>query len=319
MKPAEGLVIESHCDPRRGISAVVVIRNGTLRSGEYMVAGPAYAPLRIMENFLGKPVKEARFSSPLMVVGFSGIPPVGAVFTVVPDKKTAVAVSADFAAAQARREHVVAALGAAEEGVFVLPVIVKADVVGSIDALKHEFKKIEDEYTKIVVVSEGVGAVTEGDVKNALCDKNTIVLGFNVSTDAPARELAERHSIEVASFSIIYDLADWLSGAIAARRPKVAHEEITGRAKVLKSFSYSHKAQTIGARVEFGALALGDTIRFVHNGEVMGIGHIKSLKSGMSDVREIREGNDCGMQIEVPLEKEPVYEDEVIAYRAVER
>ena len=313
-KPAEGLVIESHCDPRRGVSAVVVIRDGSLKAGEYIVAGGAYAPLRIVENFLGKTVKQATFSSPLMVVGFSDIPPVGAVFTTVVDKKSAVALARESVIVPA---PCVVGNDEADER-FVLPIIVKGDVVGSLDAIRHEFAKFEDERTVVRVVHEGIGAVSEGDVKAAIADKRTVVVGFNVGVDAPARELAERHGVEIASFSIIYDLTDWLPQAIAARRPKVAREVETGRAKLLKSFSFSHKMQTVGLRVESGTLAVGDAITFLHEGEEMVCGTVHSLKSGPRDVPHVDARNDCGAQLELNLDTEPVYGDEVVAHRVVE-
>lgn len=313
-KPAEGLVIESHCDPRRGVSAVVVIRDGSLKIGEYIVAGGAYAPLRIVENFLGKSVKQATFSSPLMVVGFSDIPPVGAVFSTVKDKKSAVALARESAVATAP----CMAVSDEEDERFVLPVIVKGDVVGSLDAIRHEMQKFDDDRTVIRVVHEGIGAVSEGDVKAAIADKRTVVIGFNVGVDAPARELAERHNVEVVSFSIIYDLTDWLPGAIAARRPKVAREVETGRAKLLKSFSVTHKMQTVGLRVESGALTVGDSIAYLHAGEEVARGTVQSLKNGPSDVQKIDAGNDCGAQLELQLEALPVYGDVVVAQHMVE-
>jgi translation initiation factor IF-2 len=280
-----------------------------------MVAGSAVAPLRIMEDFLGKNVKEAQFSSPLMVVGFSETPEVGALFTTVPDKKSATLKAS---------EHVVKEAAVSEGAVahaenhFVLPVIVKADVVGSIDAIKHELRKLEDDRTSIQVISAGVGTVAESDVKTAICDKNTVVIGFNVGTDVPARDLAERHEVEVVSFSIIYDLADWLPGAIEKRRPKVRGEKILGTAQVLKCFSFAHKTQTIGCRVTTGVLSVHDQIRIFHGDEERGRGRVKTLKSGMSDVSKITEGNDCGAQIEVELDAEPVYNDKIVAFTVTE-
>ncbi len=311
--PAEGLVIESRCDPRRGISAVVVIRDGALRAGEYMVAGNAYAPLRIMENFLGQRVESARFSTPLMVTGFSSVPPVGEPFTTVHDKKTAVSLATAHEATHAETFDTVAT-----EGVFILPILIKADVVGSIEAIKHELRKQEDDRTLIRFVHEGVGAVAENDVKVAMGNKNTVVIGFNVGTDSAATELAERHGIEIARFTIIYDLADWLPGAIAARRPKVSGEKELAIAKVLKCFSADHKQQTIGCRIESGTLSVRDRIRIIRHGEEVGRGHIENLKSGKSDVEHVSAGNDCGAQLHIALENALVYNDTLQAFSIVE-
>jgi translation initiation factor IF-2 len=313
--PATGLVIESHCDPKRGISAVLVVRDGSLQAGQYVVAGAASAPLRIMEDFLGKKIRTATFSNPIMVVGFSTTPPVGAVFTTVADKKHAQALvtanSADVVIAP-QIDHVA---GDEETTVFTLPVVIKSDVVGSIDAIKHELKKHEDERTVIRVIHEGVGGVTEGDVKYASGSKQTVVIGFNVGVDAAAEELAERLGVELARFSIIYDLADWLPGAIGARRPKVSGEHELGRATLLKCFSFSKKHQTVGCRVESGTLHVKDRIAVSRRGEELGRGTILSLKSGKSDVSHVEAGNDCGAQFEVELDVEPTYGDEIRAFK----
>ncbi len=313
--PAEGLIIESHCDPRRGISAVLVIRNGSLRAGEYVVAGDAYAPLRIMENFLGQKIEDAQFSSPLMVVGFSSVPPVGAPFSTTPDKKTAVALATTYASTHLAQAHMDAC---ERDGVFILPIIIKSDVVGSIEAIKHELKKQEDERTIIRVVHEGVGAVAENDIKIAMGSKNTIVVGFNVGTDVAAHELADRGGVEVARFSIIYDLSDWLPGAIASRRPKVRGEKELAVTKVLKCFSFAHKQQTIGCRVESGTLSKGDRVRLIRHDVELGRGHVETIQSGKSEVSHIEAGNDCGVQLSIELDTEPHFNDTMVAFAVTE-
>jgi len=311
--PATGSVIESHCDAKRGISATMIVKDGKLTTGEYMVAGTAYAPLRIVENFLGKKITEAHFSSPIVVVGFSENPPVGESFSIVKNKKEAIELTSKNAEKEKAKSHV-QAINNAQDGRFCLPVILKSDVVGSIDAIKHELKKKETERTSIHVIYEGVGDVAEGDIKHASNDKNTIIVGFNVGTDTAAKELAERMEIEIATFSIIYDLADWLDKAIEKRRPKIKEEKETGFAKILKSFSFTKKTQTIGCRVERGELTTGDQIIIHHNSMEVGRGKITSLKSGATDATKIVAGNDCGLIMEVSLEKEPVFEDTLTAF-----
>jgi len=316
--PASGLVIESHCDPRRGISAVLVIRNGSLHAGEYVVAGPAVAPLRIMEDFRGKKVTEATFSSPLMVVGFSTTPPVGAPFTTVPDKKAAHELTRAYEQRSTAAQTELVEESDEESGIYTLPVIIKSDVVGSIDAIKHELKKHEDERTAIRVVHAGVGSITESDVKHAGSNKQTIIVGFNVGIDAAAHELAERQGVEVAQFNIIYDLADWLPTAIAARRPKVRGENEVCHVKILKCFSFAKRAVTVGCRVESGSLHPKDKVKILHSGEELGRGTVETLKSGKSDAPHVDAGTDCGAQLVIELDREPVYGDELSAYTTTE-
>ncbi len=311
---ASGIVIESRCDPKRGISATLIIKNGSLKSGQCVVAGDTFAPLRIMEDFQGNSVEYATFSSPLMVVGFSANPPVGVQFVTVHSKKEAQALVKARSVERKSREH----FDEEDEERFVLPVVLKSDVEGSLDALKHELRKIEDERTRIHVIHEGVGAVAEGDVKLASGNKNALILGFNVSVDAAANEVAERLGVEIATFSIIYDLADWLPTALAARRPKVRSEKQLGAAKVLKTFSYSKKAQTIGCRVEEGTLTVKDRVMLLHNDEEAGHGRIASMKSGMSEARNVSAPDDCGVVLDMQLKQEPVFGDMLIAFTITE-
>jgi len=315
--PATGTVIESRCDPKRGISATLLIKDGSLTTGAYVVAGQAYAPLRIVENFLGNKIQEATFSTPIMVVGFSENPPVGATFITVPTKKEAleIAHAVQMASTSAKTPD----NGVTENDErYNLPVIIKSDVVGSLEAIKHELRKHEDENTRIHIIHEGVGKIAEGDIKYASGNKDTIVIGFNVGVDSAATELAERVGVEITHFSIIYELTDWIQGAIESRRPKIRREKILGTAKILKTFSFTKKAQTVGCRVESGELSVKDRIIIKKGDEELGRGRIVSMKSGKSDTSRVGENNDCGLQMEVTLESEPRYNDTIIAFTVTE-
>jgi translation initiation factor IF-2 len=311
--PATGVVIESHCDPKRGISAVLLVQNGTMKKGDYVVAGNTCAPLRIMENFLGKAVEEVTFSSPVSVVGFSDIPPVGESFTAVPDKKTAQGEMA--LCEQAMKKCAIAEELAEGNGeLFVLPVIIKTDVVGSLDAIKHELEKHNDERTRIHVVHEGVGAVTENDLKMARGNKHTIVIGFDVSVDTAARELSERTGITIVTYNIIYDLTEWLPTAIEERRPKIQKETVQGTGLLLKVFSSHGSKHTIGVRIEEGTIAKGTKVQVLRKDELLGIGTIESIKSGPADTPEAREGNDygIGLMLELADDTELRYGDKLV-------
>lgn len=315
--PATGTIIESNRDPKRGVSATLIIKNGTLKTGQYVVAGTSYAPLRIVEDFLGKRIFTASFSTPISVVGFSENPPVGATFTTVANKKDAVDLTRKNALERGKIETIDTATS--ETGCrYCLPVIIKTDVVGSLDAIKHELRKYEDDRTMIQVIHEGVGTIAESDIKHVSGKKDTIVIGFNVGTDTAALELAERMGVEIVTFSIIYELADWLKGAIEKRRPKMKREKVLGQAFVLKTFSFTKKAQTIGCRVEIGELRAHDKIIILRGDEELGRGKISSMKSGKSDTSLVTTGNDCGLQIEVNLEEEPRYNDTLVAFTVIE-
>lgn len=315
-RPAEGLVIESHVDPKSGITASLIIKDGTLHEGEYVVAGGSYAPLRRIEDFLGKRLKLATFSSPITVAGFSEVPPVGSVFVTVADKLAARTL------AQSQSIYLNAHSGPPElsltqESRFVLPVVLKADVVGSLEAVKHEMKKQEDERTSIQFIHSGVGTITEGDVKHAAGSSHALVIGFNVGIDASAAELAERMGLTPVLFRIIYELSDWLPSAITQRRPKVRGEVVLAEAKVLKCFSASKKLQTVGARVLSGTLEVGQHIRIIRGSEILGEGRVDSLQSGKSSSKTVTEGTECGAQIDIALEGQLTHGDEIVAFTIV--
>lgn len=314
--PASGLVIESHCDPKRGISSALIVKDGTVQKGEYIVAGPAMAPVRILEDFRGKTIARATFSSPVMVVGFSDIPPVGAHFVTVPDKKTAQAAVKESLQQAHALLHVDGP--AAEHGRFQIPVVIKTDVVGSLEAIVHELRKFEDEKTEVRVVREGVGAVTEGDIQCASGNTKTLVIGFNVGADSAALDLAERMGIEIASFGIIYEISDWFAAAIAARRPTTKGKVVHAKVQVLKCFSYAKKAQTIGCRVLSGTLSVKDRVQFAPSDGDIHYGHVVSLRSGKTEVPKVEAGNDCGAQIEIDLPYELAHGHDLEAFTMVE-
>lgn len=311
--PASGFVLESTQDSRQGLSATLIVKNGTLSVGSYVVAGNAYAPVRFIENFAGKRVKESGPSSPARVSGWNELPPSGTPFVSVKSRKEAEAIIA-----KAKQEAVVAAPGAVEtteDGKTVLPLVVKADVTGSIEAIKHELAKISHEHAVLKILSASVGAVTDGDVKSAHA-AGGVVIGFSVSTDAAARDLADRLNVPVESFTIIYDLGKRVADILAERAPHVAKEETLGEAKLLKIFSASSGKRVVGAKFISGALAVGNLVKLMRRDEEMGRGKILNLQQARVDVQELRVEGEFGMQIETKAEV--AGGDVVIAFRVVE-
>ncbi len=314
--PASGLVIESHCDPKRGISAVLIIKDGSLHAGEYVIAGNASAPLRIIEDFRGKKIREATFSSPIMVVGFSETPPVGEPFYTVLNKKEAQNIVKTSVAETPCGKNQVESNAHTHH--FSIPVIIKTDVVGSLEAIKHELHKQEHERMHFNIIHEGVGTIGESDVKLARGDTSTIIIGFHVDIDPLARDIAERLHITIAPFSIIYQLADWLPSAIAERTPKITGEKELGRAKVVKCFSKTNKTQTIGCRIEQGVFSVHDRVHLLHQDTVIGNGTINTIKSGKADAMSMHEGSECGILVDMVTEHTAVYGDTLVAFVVTE-
>ena len=190
-------------------------------------------------------------------------------------------------------------LAEGNDELFVLPVIIKTDVVGSLDAIKHELQKHNDERTHIHVVHQGVGDVTENDIKMARGNKSTIVIGFHVGVDVAARELSERVGCTIVTYDIIYQLTEWIPSAIEARRPKIKRERLLGKGTLLKIFSSQGSKYTIGVHIEDGLLKQGDIVEIHHREEYVAKGTIESIKAGPTDTTEARAGNDYGMSISV--------------------
>lgn len=297
--PATGFVLESTQDPKRGASATLIIKDGTLTTDGFVVAGDAYAPIRFIEDFRGKRTPQAGPSEPARVSGFSKLPPSGAPFSIVKNKKEAEALAATNA-----KPHPTTTQNATAEGSVQLPLIVKADVAGSIDAVVHELNKITHERAAIRIVSSGVGSVSESDIKTAYASGGTII-AFNVSTDAIASELAQRDGIDIFSFSIIYELSEKVAELLAQRVPATSIEKELGRATVVRTFSSGAKKQVLGARHVSGILTVGDRVKIVRQDVEIARGSIANLQQARADVKEIKTEGDFGTEIEARTDAQP--------------
>lgn len=302
--PARGLIIEAHVDPKRGNTATLIVQDGTIKSGAFVVADTALAPTRIMENFLGKTIKEAGPGSPVRIVGFSALPPVGAVWSTTHTKKDA---EAAVLTAQATARAKAQAEQKDDTGTTVLPLIIKTDVAGVGEAVAHELAKMTKEIdaalpagrqVEVRVLARSVGAISEGDVK-MLAGSNTpgIIVGFNVAVERSAQDLALRQGVTIQTFDIIYKLTDWLKNEIDVRRPRQATEVVVAVAKLLKFFSSSKGRAVVGGRVEEGTLTDGAEIRVMRRDEEIGRGKVVSLQSQKREIKEVEAGVEFGAMI----------------------
>jgi translation initiation factor IF-2 len=290
---AEGFVLESSQDAKRGMSATLIVKEGTLRIGSFVVAGSAMAPVRFIENFANKRIPEAGPSQPVSVSGWSALPPAGTPFVAVATKKEA----EKLTNADAEGRSAAIAPEAAAAGMTALPLILKADVTGSIEAIKHELAKVEHDRVAIRILSEGVGTVGENDVKSAQTG-NAVVIGFNVGTDPQARDYAERTGVLIESFTIIYELAERVHELVAERAPRITVEEILGEAKVLKSFSVAGAKHVLGAKWISGELSPGDQVKIDRRGIPLGQGRLTNLQVARADVSVIKGEGEFGLQVE---------------------
>ncbi|MFT5849742.1 MAG: translation initiation factor IF-2 [Patiriisocius sp.] len=287
---ATGTVIEGYMDTKRGTTATLMIQNGTLKSGSFVVSGTAYAPVRIMEDFTGKTIKEATLSEPVGIVGFNEIPKVGSKFATVATKKEAEKMVTE-AASELKTEKFV------RTNLPIVPIMIKADVLGTIDAIKHELDKFESDRIAVRVINAAVGDISAADVQNVSATENAIIVGFNVKVDRAATDLSERLNVEIDTFSIIYELSEWLETALKNRTPKKEEKVVTGKAKILVYFSTQKNTHVLGGRMEEGELKLGQEVRIMRRDIEVGVGRMSNLQQMKMDIKTISDG-EFGMQIE---------------------
>ena len=296
--PASGIIIEAHREPKRGISASVIIKNGTLRSGMFVASGKAIVTTRILENFLGKPIKEATFSSPIRLVGFESMPEVGNTFVSFKTKKEAEEYVSNLESGLSNKDEKSKEVVAGK----LIPIVIKTDVYGTIEAIEKEVEKLNTNEIAFKVISRGVGAINESDIKMANVNKESIIVGFNTKMDNAARDLNESMKVTLETFDIIYKLTDWLKILIEERRPRQEKAEVTGTLKVLKTFSSSKDKQVIGGKVLTGRVTEGGTVRIIRRDFEIGTGKIQALQINKLKVKEIQEGTDCGMMVESKID-----------------
>ncbi len=309
--PASGVVIEAHRDPKRGIAATLIVKDGTLASGSFVIAGAAYSPVRIMENFLGKPAKKIVAGTPARIIGWSELPEVGSPFTAVEKKKEAEEITKTERLAMKKKTPV----SASEGEKLRLPIVIKADTAGSLEAIEHELAKFSHERITMKIVERGVGPVSEADVK-ALGTEKGIIVGFNSPVESAAKILAERDGVEVATFDIIYKLSEWLAEKLTTAAPKVDVEESSARLKVLRKFNTTKDKHVIGARMEEGAIALGDQVKIIRQKLEVGKGKITNLQQQKVDVKKVTDG-EFGAEVQSKIEIMPG--DELQSFVVVKR
>jgi translation initiation factor IF-2 len=309
--PARAFVLESNLDQGRGPVATVLVERGTLRVGDPVVAGGGWGKVRAMFDDQGQQVKEAGPSTPVEVLGLDDVPLAGDELRVAPSEKIARTV----AEARARRRRVAAqahpmalAGGARLEDIFAmvergevatLNLVVKADVQGSLEALTDALRKLDQEHEEVRLsfVHRAVGGISESDV-NLASVANATVIGFNVRPDRKARELAETEKVEMRLYEVIYQVLDDVNNALIGMLKPEFEEVVTGEAEVREVFGVPRVGKVAGCYVRSGVITRGSKVRFLREGTIIWKGSIASLRRFKDDVREVREGFECGIGLE---------------------
>ncbi len=303
-KPASGTVVEAFLDKGKGYVSTILVQNGTLKVGDYMLAGKQHGKIKAMHDERGHVVVEAGPSTPVSVLGLDGAATAGDKFNVFEDEREAKQIAAKRT--QLMREQSVRtqrhitlaeigrriALGQFKE----LNIILKGDVDGSVEALSDSFSKLSTEEIQINIIHKGVGAITETDVMLASAS-DAIIIGFNVRPAGNARQLADKEEIDIRNYSIIYDAIDDLKDAMEGMLSPEMKEEITGTAEIREIFKISKIGSIAGCMITDGKIFRNSKVRLIREGVVIFTGELTALKRFKDDVKEVSKGYDCGIQL----------------------
>ena len=302
---ASGVVIESSLDKGRGPVATVLVQQGELKKGDFLVCGIQYGRVRALFDETGRQVGEAGPSIPVQVLGLSGVPDAGDDFVVVDDERLAKDVAQQretkrresrlVATAGSRMEDIMAQMGKGE-GQQVLNLVIKADVQGSVQALSQSLVGLSNDDIRINVIHSGVGGITESDANSAAAAKATVI-GFNVRADASARRIIETHGVDLRYFSIIYDVIDQVKQVASGLLGVEIREEIIGIAEVRDVFRSSKLGAVAGCMVVEGVVKRSKPIRVLRDSVVVFEGELESLRRFKENVEEVRNGTECGIGV----------------------
>lgn len=302
---AQGVIIEAQIEKGRGRVATVIVQNGTLRVGDHIVAGMYYGKIKAMLNDKGRRVKEAVPSTPVVILGLDGLPEPGDKFKVYEDEKEAKAVAA-ARQEKARQEELNARARMSLDDLFArmkegetqeLNVIVKADVQGSVEAIRGALAGIDIPEVEIKIIHSGVGAVNENDVMLA-ATSDAIIIGFNVRAESNARQMAESQNVEVRYYRVIYNLLEDIEAAAKGLLAPEYREVVIGQAEVRQTFKVPRVGTIAGCYVTEGVIQRNAAARVLREGTVVYEGRIDSLKRFKEDVREVSHGYECGIGLE---------------------
>lgn len=296
-----GTVIEAELDKSKGVLATLLVQNGTLESGDIVVAGTAYGKLRAISDFKGKPIKKAGPSTPVAVMGLSDVPSAGDIFEVVQSEKEARAIVSERAQtaktlSQTKKKVSLEDLfanvqaGEAKE----LNLIVKADVQGSLEPIVTELNKLGEGEIGLHILHAETGNIGNNDVMLASASK-AIIVGFNVQADVDARRMAEKEGVDLRLYEIIYRMTEDIEKALKGMLEPEIVEKVLGKATVLKVFEASKFGRVAGCKVTEGELRRGAKVRLYRGTDIVYEGDLSSLRHEKEDAKEIRTGFECGV------------------------
>jgi translation initiation factor IF-2 len=301
---AKGLVIEARLDKGRGPVATILVQSGTLKTGDVVLAGQTYGRVRAMLDENGKTIKAAGPSIPVEIQGLTEVPQAGDEFMILADERRAREI-ATYRAGKFRNTKLAKQQAAKLENMFtdisagevkMVPIIVKADVQGSQEALAQSLLKLSTDEVKVQMVYTAVGAISESDVNLAIAAK-AVIIGFNTRADAGARKLAENNGVDIRYYDIIYDAVDDLKLAMSGMLTPDKKEEVIGTAEIRQVLKVSKIGSIAGCMVTSGVVRRTAKLRLLRNNMVIYTGELDSLKRFKDDAKEVKENFECGLTI----------------------
>ncbi|MCB0180282.1 MAG: translation initiation factor IF-2, partial [Anaerolineae bacterium] len=305
-RPAQGVVIEGQLDKRRGVIATLLVQNGQLKAGNFIVVGSQYGRIRAMFNDKGKKIKEAGLSVPVSVMGLSEVPEAGDFFEVVPNEKAARAIVQERVDKDERNRQSIERRPVSLEEFFqqrsetgdqTLRLIIKADVQGSLEPIVNSLKDLAANNLKVKILLEGTGGISESDVNLAVASQ-AIVLGFHVGVDPAAERLAEAEGVDIRLYEIIYKLIEDIEKALKGMLEPEYADKTIGQAEVRAVFKIPKRGNIAGCYVLDGHITRNSFIRVRRNGNVLHEGKVSSLKRFTEDVRDVASGFECGIGVD---------------------
>lgn len=312
--PAEGVIIESNLDKRRGYVATALVKKGILRVGDYIVVGRTAGKVKSMEDFMGTMIKEARPSQPVLLTGWSQAPDIGKPFTTTDSKSDAeklTEASVDLAPLLLFLREPMPATSPMAGKKKVFNVIFKSDVSSSLEAIDSSLKAIRSDEVGLNVLDYGIGNIGETDVKMAAGSKATI-LGFRVGTENSAKKMAEKEGITLATFDIIYELIEAVRTAMGGMLEAEVKRNPLGKLRVLALFKKDGRSQILGGKVISGKIARGAFVDVIRGTGSVKLGKLTQLQHNKEDVQEVREGLECGMRIDISESSQEIKEQDVL-------
>ena len=305
-KPARAVVIESSLEKGKGPVATLIVQNGTLKVGDSIIADTAYGRVRAISDDLGKNITTITPSGVGVITGLNEVPPAGSILLAVENDN----IARDYAqkrAAHLRQKELSHSTKVsfdelssmvAQGQLKNLPVIIKTDTQGSLEAIRGSLEKLQNDEVKVNIIHKGVGGITESDITLAAASTNCVILGFNVRPTGSVKNKAKELGIEIKTYSIIYALIDDIKALLGGLLSPVFEEENTGQAEVRETFNIAKVGTIAGCFVTDGVIQRGIKVRLIRNGVVIHTGNIASLKRFKDDAREVQKGFECGIMLE---------------------